>query len=133
MAEQFESWVQISPFCLFGLISELDFGCWMDHMHADALLMHPTFDQQELETLQESIEQWRYNFRMTLCTDIAENIETDDSDNDSNVGAYSVNDIDIHSSEDEDAILETLELTDSTDSEEANRLSLQVSLIYLFK
>lgn len=65
-AEQFEGFLQVSPFCLFGLISTKDFECWMAHLQADHMLLARSFCQTTLNSVQMQVDLWQYKFRCSF-------------------------------------------------------------------
>jgi hypothetical protein len=66
-AEQIESWIQISPFCLQGLITTQDMECWIAHLYADSLLSSDAFPKSQLPHLQHSVDHWRELYKFSLC------------------------------------------------------------------
>lgn len=82
-AEHIECWLQVSPFCLLGLITPEDFDCWMEHMHAERQLWASTFDKHRLDNLQMDVDHWRYSLKNTLCLK-ADGQQEDDGMTDSN-------------------------------------------------
>lgn len=63
-----EAWLQISPFILVDLLSDVDMECWMAHMIADAKMTKKAISRHELASVYAAIMHFRYLFATTLCT-----------------------------------------------------------------
>ena len=65
-AEHMNAFLQVSSYCLYGLINEFDYYVWSIHLRADSIICKDAISQDEIEQLKKYTLLWREGYKMSF-------------------------------------------------------------------
>jgi len=79
-AEHMNCFLQVSVFCLEGLISEFDLDVWIYHLKADSIISKETITPTNLKDIKKFTMLWREGFKMCFTNDELSKTTTKESE-----------------------------------------------------
>jgi len=79
-AEHLHCFIQVSPYCFYGIINDFDFYVWMLHLQADSIISKESVTRTDLDTLEYFTFMWREGFKLSFGADVDSELESEEKE-----------------------------------------------------